>query len=393
MISLLSATTFKDVMITIGGIAIAIVILLVMITIHELGHYAAGRKLGFKINEFAVGFGPKLLSKKNKHGTAISLRALPLGGFCAFEGEDEDKPDNPDAFNSQKPWKRMVVLAMGAIFNILSAVIFSFIVLLAVGDIYTATGIQVAKVYNLQDKYDKVTITAKAENPNYDIDGVNGLKEGDIFITVNGQDIEGMKNLSAAAFSNIIKEAPEEFIVVIRREGQEQQLEVKKWTYTYLEEGQDAVGAPENVGLGISMYGLYKNDYNVLTALRDCVPYTFKLAGMVLSALGQLFTTSTGLRQMGGTVTTIAVMGKVATTSLQGTLLLLPLIAVNLGVFNLLPIPALDGSKIIICAIEWIRRKPLNRKVEGWIHAVGFILLIGFVIVADILQLFVFKQF
>jgi regulator of sigma E protease len=186
---------------TIGGIVIAILILLLMITIHELGHYFAGRKLGFKINEFAIGFGPKLWSRKNKHGITISIRAFPLGGFCAFEDDDDivgkyveggnerakeenerrdetapqdlrqDKTEQQDAappektptgkkFSEQKPWKRMVVLAMGAIFNIASAVVFSFILLLAFGNMFKTTAVRVAEVYNNDTKGEQWEIVA-----------------------------------------------------------------------------------------------------------------------------------------------------------------------------------------------------------------------------------------
>ena len=410
---------FKDVMLTVGGIAIAVLILLLMITIHEFGHYIAGRKLGFKINEFAIGFGPKLFSKKNKHGIVISLRAFPLGGFCAFEDDDGDivnkyveggnqrareeaaKEPSPDPapaqskseglkFSEQKPWKRMIVLAMGAIFNILSAVIFTFIMLLAIGNTFKTTAVGVAEVYSINA--DKPQVVAVSENPNYGV-GEDKLHKEDIIIEVNGVRLEKVKNFSSQNLSDIIGAAGDSFEIIVKRGGTELPLTVQKWKYTYLEEGKDSSELTEKTGLGFSMYGVYKNDYNVLTALRDCVPVTFQLAGMILSALGQLFTTATGIRQMGGTVTTIAVIGKTAAANLSVIFLWLPLIAVNLGVFNLLPVPALDGCRIVICGIEWIRRKPLNRKVEGWIHAIGFIVLIGFVIVMDILQLFVFKQF
>lgn len=95
----------SDVAETILYILLALVVLLVMITIHEAGHYTAGKILGFKINEFAIGMGPKLFSRKKKNGEVFSVRLFPLGGYCAFEGEDENMPDSPDAFNSQKPWK------------------------------------------------------------------------------------------------------------------------------------------------------------------------------------------------------------------------------------------------------------------------------------------------
>ena len=116
-----------------GYIIIAILVLLFMVLIHELGHYIAGKILKFKINEFSVGFGPKILQRKNKSGELVSLRAFPLGGYCAFEGETEEKKDNPQAFSNQKPWKRLIVLFCGAFFNFLSAIIFSFILLVSSG--------------------------------------------------------------------------------------------------------------------------------------------------------------------------------------------------------------------------------------------------------------------
>ena len=105
-------------------ILVAILALLLMVMIHEFGHYIAGKMLGFKINEFSVGFGPKIFQKKKKNGEVFSLRTIPLGGYCAFDGEDE-KSDSPTAFNNQKAWKRLIVLFMGAFFNFLSAIIFS----------------------------------------------------------------------------------------------------------------------------------------------------------------------------------------------------------------------------------------------------------------------------
>ena len=117
----------------VGYIFIAILVLLFMVLIHELGHYTAGKILKFKINEFSVGFGPKIFQKKKKNGELISLRVFPLGGYCAFEGENEDGTDNPQAFNNQKPWKRLIVLFCGAFFNFLSGIIFSFILLMSTG--------------------------------------------------------------------------------------------------------------------------------------------------------------------------------------------------------------------------------------------------------------------
>ena len=114
-------------------ILIALVVLMFMITVHELGHYIAGRILGFKINEFSIGMGPKIFSKRLKNDQIFSLRWLPLGGYCAFEGEDEDNP-SPQAFNNQKPWKRIIVLFSGAFMNFISALIIVIIAFSCFGD-------------------------------------------------------------------------------------------------------------------------------------------------------------------------------------------------------------------------------------------------------------------
>lgn len=438
---------------TIGGILIAILVLLAMITIHELGHFLAGRLLKFKINEFAVGMGPKLISKKRKDGVVFSLRAFPLGGFCAFEGEDsagsgfaggekkeETEPypaedlKNADelkaadsdkengkpeylAFEQQKPWKRIIVLAMGGIFNLISGLIFAFIALLAVGNTFKtgAEPLMIASVFESKNGY--VFSVPDVDNPTNE-DGIilaenpnlGKIKAGDIVLNVNGTEIKAYNELSEA-FKKIPLDMP--FYVIVSREtaaGNARENitvgELIKCKYEYTVPSQSiyncsgssgASKTGDGIGIGLSNYYMgkdgkatsYKKDYNVWTALCDTPAYTFKMAGMILSSLGSIFTKG-GMENVGGTVTTIAVIGKVATAGIENFLFILPLIAVNLGVFNLLPVPALDGSRIVFRIIEWIRKKPVNKNFEGWFHAIGLIVLFGFIILADILQIFVF---
>ena len=125
---------FASVMSTVGRVLLAFVILMFMVLIHETGHFTAGKLLGFKINEFAIGMGPKIFSHTKKNGEVVSLRMLPLGGFCAFEGENEDGSENPASFNNQKPWKRLIVLFAGAFFNFVSAVLIAIIAFSCYGD-------------------------------------------------------------------------------------------------------------------------------------------------------------------------------------------------------------------------------------------------------------------
>lgn len=163
---------FISVMKTIGYVLLAFVVLMVMVLIHETGHYTAGKIFGFQINEFSVGMGPKIFSQKKKNGETFSLRLLPLGGYCAFEGETEDNK-NPKAFNSQKPWKRLIVLFSGALFNFVSAILIAIIVFAAYGE----TVVKVNTVYE------------------YAPEANRQLQSGDLIYKVNGKRVYMLDSL------------------------------------------------------------------------------------------------------------------------------------------------------------------------------------------------------
>ena len=165
---------FASVAATVGRVILAFVILMFMVLIHETGHYTAGKLLGFKINEFAVGMGPKLFSRTKKNGEVVSLRMLPLGGFCAFEGENEDGSSNPAAFNNQKPWKRLIVLFSGAFFNFISAILIAIIAFGCYGDNVAA----VNKVYDYAPQSNQQ------------------LQSGDILFKINGRRVFVIDNIS-----------------------------------------------------------------------------------------------------------------------------------------------------------------------------------------------------
>ncbi len=370
-----------------GYILIAILVLLFMVLIHELGHYIAGKILKFKINEFSVGFGPKLFQRKNKSGELISLRAFPLGGYCAFEGETEEKKDNPQAFANQKPWKRLIVLFSGAFFNFLSAIIFSFILLLASG-------------------YDLVQVkTVNSTSINY-----NCLQSGDVIYGVENNKIDFVDDeyfstlISQYLYNNYnefqgditlelnkFTEDDKTYYMVqtpitynVKRDGKK--LEVQGLINTiYDEEGKYAgwsmlATSEENV----AEFSIQTYKYGFWEALGQSIPFTCKWAWKVLVVFGQLITGRLALTSLGGPVTTVKM---IATFTAQNMLLfLLPLIAVNLAVFNLLPIPALDGFQMIFVTIEWIRKKPIKQEIVNIINNIGLIVLLGFVIIVDILQ-------
>lgn len=370
-----------------GYIFIAILVLLFMVLIHELGHYIAGKILKFKINEFSVGFGPKLFQRKNKSGELISLRAFPLGGYCAFEGETEEKKDNPQAFANQKPWKRLIVLFCGAFFNFLSAIIFSFILLMASGyDLVQVKTVAPASInYSYLQSGDVIYGV-----DNHKIDFVDDEYFSTLisqYLYNNYNEFQGDITLELNKFTEDEKiyymvQTPISYNV--KRDGKK--LEVQGFINTIYDEdgkyaGWSMLATNEENSAEFSIQ-TYK--YSFWEALGQSIPFTCKWAWKVLVVFGQLITGRLALTSLGGPVTTVKM---IATFTAQNMLLfLLPLIAVNLAVFNLLPIPALDGFQMVFVTIEWIRKKPIKQEIINIINNVGLIVLLGFVIVVDILQ-------
>lgn len=351
-----------DILFKILYILLAIIILLVMIVIHEFGHYISGKILKFKINEFSVGFGPKLLQKKKKDGELFTLRAIPLGGYCAFEGEDVDNEDkNSKSFNNEAPWKRIIVLFSGAFFNLISAVIFSFIFILVIGYAVPV----VSEVYS-------------ANSIPY-----NSILLEDEIIAVNGKKITVMKT-----FDEMVADCKlgDKITITVIRDSKEIELkDIEKKTVTYYDEESKKEKTYE--GFGMKSSRVYKKA-SFGSALLYSVPYTGKMAWTILGTFGQLLTWKIPITSLSGPIGTATQVADLAIQNWRNILILLPLIASNLAVFNLLPIPALDGSKILLTTIEWIRRKPLKRSIENVIHLVGIVAIFGLVIVLDIIGIF-----
>lgn len=347
-------------------ILLAILILMFMIMIHETGHYVAGKILKFKIDEFSIGFGPAIFSKTMKSGEIFSLRWIPLGGYCAFKGEDEEAADD-NTFNSYACWKRLIVLFMGAFFNLLSGIIFVLILLVSVGS-------GIGQITKIEDNSINKSL----------------LQKGDIVLEVDGV---------APTFLNggipgliKIKSLTEEIYLTIERNGEEIKIPVKKYQ-TYEEKDGEVVKDDKGEPVVKAQILGITTQYVPLSfgeALLQCVPYTFNMAWECLKIIGQLFTGQIGVESIGGPITTVQTIVETTQNSMKNLLLLFPLLAVNLAVFNLLPIPALDGARMVFVLIEWIFRKPVPREIEAKIHSVGLMVLFALVFVIDILQIFVF---
>ena len=352
-------------------VLLAIVVLLLMIMIHETGHYLAGKILKFKIEEFSIGFGPKIFSKTMKSGEKFSLRWIPLGGFCAFKGEDEDEEELEDktgTFNSYACWKRLIVLFCGAFFNFVSGIIFVLVLLCSVG-----SGIC------------KVTDVV-ATNSNKDNIFVN-----DIVLEVDGVEPTFLNGGIVGLMSD--KEVGEDIVLTVNRDGEIIDVTVQNYQVFQLDENGEKVldeeGNPIVQGKIIGITSEYVK-LSFGQSLLKCVPYTFKMAWQCLEIIGQLFTGQLGLESVGGPITTVQTIAVSTQTNFKNLILLFPLLAVNLAVFNLLPIPALDGARMVFVAIEWIFRKPVPRDIEAKIHSIGLIALFALVIVVDMLHIFLF---
>ncbi len=287
MVALCLGASFLSVMSTILYVILALVVLLLMITIHEFGHYTFGKWLGFKINEFSIGFGKAIYTKTRKNGEIFSIRLIPLGGYCAFAGEDEDDKEE-DSFNSKPCWKRIIVLLGGVTFNFLSAIIFSFILLVSFG--YDIPKVQDATL-NQQYVYEYNQTRPEEEH-------LQSLQNGDVIREVNGTKVSFITGNTFNVLMSKYK-VDDNFTLTVQRSGE------KEWVTINMTKFDD--GKTEGGILGVESKA-YR--YTFWEALRDCVPLTCAFAWKVLVFLGMLFTGGVSLSDIGGPITTISVVAE-----------------------------------------------------------------------------------
>ena len=336
------------------SIIFAILIFSFLIFVHEFGHFICAKLSGVQVNEFAIFMGPAIW-KKQKGETLYSIRTIPIGGYCAMEGEDSDT-DNPRSFQKAAWWKRLIILLAGATMNFLAA-------LLILGIIYAPSEAFVAPVIEHFEDY-------------CTIDGENGLQVGDRFVEVDGEKIYLHSDFSMMLTLN----PGDVHDIVVERNGQLVELN------DFNLERHEVINedGSKSMMLGFS-FGVEEATFG------NTVSFVWRTAigwiRMARLSLQMIFTGQAGLQDMQGPVGIVGTMTDVATsseTTLDAVLNLLyfgAYIAVNLAVMNLLPIPALDGGRavalLITTGIEAVTHKKLNPKYEGYVHAAGMILLLG----------------
>ncbi|MBR5438143.1 MAG: RIP metalloprotease RseP [Clostridia bacterium] len=397
--------------------AIAVLFFGVIIFIHEFGHFFFAKLFGVKVNEFAIGMGPTILKKQGKE-TKYALRLFPFGGFVSMEGEEE-KSEDSRAFCNQKVWKRMIIIAAGAVMNlILGFIVCIFLVCgselvgtneilqfyegavssqsgLAVGDkiieidgkrVYSDYDISFLMQRNGSGKYDflveregeRISLDdvefAKRTSGNfyynedcsvYEVSAAlkdQGVKDNDIILSVNGTDVKSAEEMIA----QINADTDYTYNLAVKRGEEVISLsDVKFATATVFD------------------FSILGEDKNVLNVLASAFGYSVSMGRMVYLSLFDLLRGQYGLNDLAGPIGTVTVIADVAQNSIASVdwsslFMMMAMITINIGLFNLLPVPALDGGHLFFMVFEIVFRKPVPQKYESWIHAAGLVLLLAF---------------
>ena len=342
------------------SVIFAIFLFSVLIFVHELGHFTAAKLSGVQVNEFSMFMGPAIW-KKQVGETLYAIRCIPIGGYCAMEGEDGGS-DNPRSFDKAAWWKRLIILAAGAAMNFLIGVVLMVIVVL-MGSVC------------LPGKQTAVPVIASFEDY-ATVNGENGLQAGDRIVEVDGE-----KLYSYSDFSMILSLNPGDVHdITVRRNGEKVVLK------DFLLEKHEVTLENGSTGLRYGM-NFTLSTPNFWEKLGMAWNQSLDTVRMVRLSLQMLLGGKVGIKDMSGPVGIVSEMSKVAAASDSKVTALLNMlyfggfIAINLAVMNLLPIPALDGGRIvcllITVVVEAVTKKKINPKYEGYLHGAGMILLLA----------------
>ena len=335
-------------------ILIAILIFGVLIFVHELGHFLFAKKFGVAITEFSLGMGPKLISKKGNDGVDYSLRILPIGGFVAMRGEDEES-DDPNSFDKKPAWQRFIIVMAGALMNLIVGFIIVFFLTLS-KDIYPTTVIAGFSDNSVSNQY---------------------LQPGDKIVEIDGTRVHTGSEMSY----EITRKGYEPISVTVERNGQK--ITFDQVSFGTITEQDFVFGRVD-----FSVFGEEKNFGNVI---KHSFFTSKSMVKMVWESLLDLITGRYGVEQVSGPIGVTGAIAEAAKTDAYTLFYMAAVIAINLGIFNLLPIPALDGGTLVFLLIEMISRKRVPKKIEYTIRNIGFALLMAlvvFVAFKDVIYLF-----
>ncbi|MBP3372467.1 MAG: site-2 protease family protein [Clostridia bacterium] len=350
---------------SIWSILVSLFIISIFIVVHEWGHYITGKKLGFQIDEFAIGMGPKIFGWKRGE-TEFSIRCIPAGGFCRFAGEDEDDGgDNPRAMNNRPAWARMIMTAAGSIMNILFAIILAIATFAIFGQLQIDDSAYVYEVV--------------ADSPAY----AAGLQYGDKIVSFDGQQITTVDS----AVNVIAQSDGEPAQLIVERNGERIALQIAP---EYSEEYDSY-----KVGVSLSQ-GQIRVKLTFWESVREGFLLVWETIVAIFAFLRNLFgslfrklfvDSSLTVEGTGDVMSIVGVVGIMSFAVRENVELLLWLavtISANLGVMNLLPIPALDGSRLLFQFYELVTRRRVKPEHEGLVHLIGFALFMALFVVLGI---------
>ena len=321
--------------------------------IHECGHFMMAKLFKVRVNEFSLGMGPCLF-KKQKGETQYSVRLFPIGGYVAMEGEDGESED-AGAFNKKPVWQKILVVIAGALMNLILGLLLLIILLSCCTDLIGTNTIKEFQPNAVSEQY--------------------GLQAGDKFVKIDGHRVWSEQDLTFL----LSRSTDGVFDFVVERDGQKVQLDNVKFDTEVME------------GITLIRYDfvIIGEPPRFLNVLKNSFTQSASIVRMVWLSLGDLITGRFGMSQLAGPVGTVNIVADIATDAantknLETLLTIMAFITINVGVANLLPLPALDGGRLLFLIIEGIRRKPVNPKYEGYVHTAGLVLLMLLMLVVTI---------
>ncbi len=329
-------------------IVIGVLLFGFVIFFHELGHFLMAKASGIRVNEFSIGMGPRLFGFRRGE-TDYSLRLLPIGGYCAMEGEDEES-DDERAFGNKSVWRRILVVVAGGLFNIILGFLL-MIILVAPQQVNATT-----------------TIAKFAEGSRLE---AAGAQVGDRIVEIDGYSIFTSSDLSFG----LSMADPDAVSIKVERDGEKVDLGTFALAAQTTESGRQVVSMD---------FWVEPEQRTFLGVIGRSAADTFSMARMVVESLKGILTGRFGFNDLAGPIGTAQAISQVASEglensfgeALQNILYMIIMITVNLGIVNLLPLPALDGGRLLFLLWEAITRRPVPAKYEGYVHTVGFFLLI-----------------
>lgn len=383
---------------------VTIIIFLVLISLHEFGHFIMAKLCGVNVLEFAIGMGPAILKKQGKN-TLYTVRVLPIGGYCKLEGEEE-KTESKTAFCNQKLYKRFLIVSAGAILNI----VLGFVLMMIITAVKPHNN-EVGNFINIP-VIDEISQNTNLEN--------SGVLPGDKIIGINGHRVYFYEDIPL--YTSKLKEG-EMIPIKVKRDKEVLTFDILptlvETIYNYRENDveittlvngvsntvihqysdADKITVSEYIGKTLTQKALKigftpkREEVGVSNIFSYSFHYTGYVVRMVYKALWDMITGQTGFSEMSGPVGIVTAVNTAVNTgsySLVNVLFLGALLTINLGVFNLLPLPALDGGRLFFMIIEFVRKKPIPPEKEGMVHAIGLLLLLILSVVVsynDILKL------